>query len=68
MDNSKKRSPWQIANATVLLLHLALPVWLFALMYTPAISSILLLVMMICGLLPGCAASWSKSFRRGRGC
>ena len=53
MDDSMKRSPWQIANATVLLLHLALPVWLFALMYTPAISSILLLVMMICGLLPG---------------
>ena len=28
MDNSKKRSPWQIANATVLLLHLVLPVCL----------------------------------------
>ena len=53
MDNSKKRSPWQIANATVLLLHLVLPVWLVAWMYTPAISSILLPVMMICGLLPG---------------
>lgn len=67
MDNSKKRSPWRTANATVLLLHLALPVWLFALMYTPAISSILLLVMMICGLLPGVCSKLVKKFQKGKG-
>ena len=63
MDNTKKRSPWRTANATVLLLHLALPVWLFALMYTPAISSILLPVMMICGLLPGVCSKLVKKFQ-----
>jgi len=67
MDNSKKRSPWQIANATVLLLHLVLPVWLVAWMYTPAISSILLPVMMICGLLPGVCSKLVKKFQKGKG-
>ena len=67
MDNSKKRSPWQIANATVLLLHLAFPVWLVAWMYTPAISSILLPVMMICGLLPGVCSKLVKKFQKGKG-
>lgn len=67
MDNSKKRSPWRIANDTVLLLHLAFPVWLVAWMYTPAISSILLPVMMICGLLPGVCSKLVKKFQKGKG-
>ena len=67
MDNPKKRSPWRIANATVLLLHLVLPVWLFAWMYTPVISGILLPVMMICGLLPGVCSKLVKKFQKGRG-
>lgn len=67
MDNPKKRSPWQIANATVLLLHLAFPVWLVAWMYTPTISSILLPVMIICGLLPGVCSKLVKKFQKGKG-
>lgn len=67
MGNPKKRSPWRIANAIVLLLHLVLPVWLFAWMYTPVITGILLPVMMICGLLPGVCSKLVKKFQKGRG-
>lgn len=66
MGNPKKRSPWRIANAIVLLLHLVLPVWLFAWMYTPVISGILLPVMMICGLLPGVCSKLVKEFQKGK--
>lgn len=67
MDNSRKRSLWRIANVTVLLLHLVLPVWIGALMLTPGISEPLFPVMLICGLLPGVCSMCVRRFQRGKG-
>ena len=49
----QKRSGWELVNSIVLVLHVVLPVWIFALMYTPGLTGALFLIALAGNLIFG---------------
>ena len=65
MKQKQEKSRFQKVNKAILILHLIFPVWLFALMYTPAISGTLFLIWLIACLLLGVIYKLVQKYRRG---
>ncbi len=66
MKQKKVQSRFQKANAIILLLHLLFPVWLFAFMYTSAISGMLFFIWLIACLLLGVIYKLVQKYQRGK--
>ena len=62
----EKKTPLQRANRIILILHIVFPVWLFALMYTSAISGYLFFIAFTAALLLGGIYSIVSKLQKGK--
>lgn len=67
MKQKKKKTRWQKVNDIILVLNIIFPVWLMALMYTPAISYIFFLIAVFTLLLNGVIYKLVTEYHKGKG-
>lgn len=67
MEQEKKKLNWQIVNFIILVLNTIFPIWLFALMYTAAISFTAFLIAVSVSLLLGVIYKLVRKYHKGKG-